>query len=123
MAEEPLLNVEDVVGPLGHVLAVERLEDLGVFAEGAANGVLRRIVPGADHIVELLPQTPIVQHLQVGGEDGAVFVAELLGDADAVAVDFGGGGVDGASEARKLFLDGVSSDESPRDAEAFVIQD
>ena len=53
MAEQPLFDVEDVGRPLGHVAAFERLKDLGVVPQGAADGVLGRVVPLADHLLQL----------------------------------------------------------------------
>ena len=80
------------VAALGHVIAVERLDDLGVLAKGAADGVLGRVVPLADHFLQLGAEATVVEHLDVGGEDGGRVFAELLGDAVAMPLDFAGGG-------------------------------
>ena len=53
----------------------------------------------------------------------AVFLAELLGDAVAIALDLGGGGGDGPVEPFELVFDGVARQEPPRDAESLVVHD
>ena len=53
----------------------------------------------------------------------AVILAELLGDAVAIALDFGGGGGDGLIEPLELVFDGVARQEPPRDAESLVVHD
>ena len=85
--QQPLLDVEDVVGPLRQVRAFQPLEHLGVAAQRAADGVFRRVVPLADHLLQLAAEPGVLEHLQVGLEDGAVLLAQLLGDGVAVAGD------------------------------------
>ena len=123
MPQQPLLDVEDVVGPLGHVVAFERLKHLGVVPQHAAHRVLGRVVPLADHLLELRAQPAVVEHLDVGGEDRAVFLAELLGDAVAIALDLGGGGGDRLIEPLQLVFDGIARQEPTRDAKSLVVHD
>ena len=105
MPQHALLDVEDVVRPLGHVLAFERLEHLRVVPQHAADRVLGRIVPLCGSSPRASPRSRrIVEHLHVGGEDRRVLVAELLGDAVAIALDFGGGGFDRTDRAARAPL-------------------
>ena len=53
----------------------------------------------------------------------AVILAELLGDAIAIALDLGRGGGDGLVEALELVFHGVARQEPPRDAESLVVHD
>ena len=78
--------------------------DLGVVPQRAAHRVLGRVVPLADHLLQLRRRAAVVEHLDVGGEDRRVLVAELLGDAIAIALDLGGGGGDGADRAARARL-------------------
>ena len=84
IAKDALLDVEDVVRPLGHVLALERLKYLGIAPEGSTDGILGRVVPHADHLFNFVVQPPVAEHLQMGGKDRRVIVAQLLGDMLAV---------------------------------------
>jgi hypothetical protein len=79
-------------------------------------------VPGADHLLDFLVQAPIAEHLEMGGEDGGVVVAQLIGDALAVVLDLADGGVERAVEALQLLVDGVARKEAARDAESLVVE-
>ena len=59
----------------------------------------------------------------MGGEDRAVLLAQLLGDAVAIALDLGGGGGDGLIEPLQLVLDRVARQEPTRDAKSLVVHD
>ena len=72
MPQQAFFDVENVVRPLGQIGAFDALEDLGVAAQRAADGVFRRVVPLADHLFEFAVQPRVLQHLQVGFEDRAV---------------------------------------------------
>ena len=119
--QQPLLDVEDVVGPLGQIGAFQPLEDLGVAAQRAADGVLGRVVPLADHLLQLAAEPRVLEHLQVGLEDRAVLLAQLGGDGLAVVGDFGGRGGDRLVEPLQLVDHRVARDEPPRDAESLVV--
>ena len=88
VAQQPLLDVEDVVGPLGQMRTFQPLEDLGVAPQRAADGVFRRVVPVADHLLQFAAEPGVLEHLQMGLEDGAVLFAQLAGDGLPVAGDF-----------------------------------
>ena len=79
VAQEPLLDVENVAGPLRQIGTLQTLEHLGVAAERAADGVLGRVVPLLGSSPEVrLRRRVVLQHLQVGLEDRAVLLAQLL---------------------------------------------
>ena len=119
--EQTLFDVEDVVGPLRQIGAFQPLEDLGVAAQRAADGVLGRVVPLADHLLQLAAEPRVLEHLQVGLEDRAVFLAQLGGDRLAMVGDFGGRGGDGLVEPLHLVDDRVARHEPPRDAKSLVV--
>ena len=62
----------------------------------------------ADELIELAAQPRIAEHLQVGFEDRAVFLAELGGNGVAIALDLQGRGVDCLAQAFQLAVDGVA---------------
>ena len=119
--QQAFLDVEDVVGPLGQIGAFQPLEDLGVAAQGAADGVFGRVVPLADHLLQFAAEPRVLEHLQVGLEDRAVLLAQLGGDGLAVVGDFGGRGGDRLVEPLQLVDHRVARDEPARDAESLVV--
>ena len=91
--QNPFFDIEDIIRPLGHVFALERLKYLGVAAEGPTDGILGGVVPHTDHLFDFFMQPTIPQHLEVSGEDRSVVVTQLLGNGLAIAIDFGFGRV------------------------------
>ena len=89
----------------------------------AADRILGRVVPLADHLLQLAAQPAIVEHLDVGGEDRAVLLAELLGHAVAMAFDFSGRGENRLIEPLQLVFDGITRQEPTRDAKSLVVHD
>ena len=81
----------------------------------------RRVMPLADHAVELLAQHGIAEHLQMGGEDGSVLLAEFAEHCLAVALNFDAGGDDCLGQSFELVLDGIARDEPARDAKSLVV--
>ena len=59
----------------------------------------------------------------MGREDGGRIFAELLGNAIAMALDFGRGGGDGLVEPLELIFHGIARQEPPRDTESLVVHD
>ncbi len=123
LAQEPLFDVEDVARPVGQKTALQGLEDLGIAAQDPADGILGRVMPLADHGFDLAPQPHVAEHLQMGGEDRAVIVAQLFANLLAIGLDFAAGGRDGGVQTLELMLDGVAGDEPPRDAKALLVDD
>ncbi len=123
VAQQPLFNVEDVVGAFGQVARFDVLKHLGVASQGAADGVLGRVVPFADHAVQLGAQRRITQHLQVGAEDRGVLIAQFTCDRGAIALDFGAGRGHGGFQPFQLVVDRVARDEAARDAKSLVVGD
>jgi hypothetical protein len=122
MPQHALLDVEDVVRPLGH-RPFERLEHLRVVPQHATHRVLRRIMPLTDHLLELRAESGVVEHLDVRGEDRAVLRAKLLGDAVAIALDFSRGGSDRLVKALEFVFHGVARQEPARDTKSLVVHD
>ena len=121
--QEPLLDVEDVGGPFRQVGAFQPLEDLGVAPQGAADGVLGRVVAVADHVFQFAAEPRVLEHLQVGVEDGGVLLAQFLGDRVAVAGDLGRRGRDRLLQPVQFVVHGVARHEPPRNAKSLVVHD
>ncbi len=119
--QQAFLDVEDVVGPFGQVRRLEPLENLGVASQDAADRVLGRVVPLANHLLQLAAEPRVLEHLQMGLEDGPVFLAQLGGDGLAVVGDFAGGGRDRLVEPLELVDHRVARHEPARDAESLRV--
>ena len=121
--QEPLLDVEDVGGPFRQMGAFQPLKDLGVTPQSAADGVLGRVVPVPDHVLQLAAEPGVLEHLQVGIEDGGVLLAQFLGDSRAVARYFSRRRLDRLLQPFQFVVDGVARHEPPRNAESLVVHD
>ena len=121
VAEQALLQVVNVVGPLGDVI-VEVLKGLRVAAERAAHRILRPPVLVADGAGEFLLELRVVKHRQMGLEDGRVLVSEFGPDRIAVSLDLVSRLGHGRGEPGEFGVDGTPFDESPRNAEALAIK-
>ena len=121
MTQQPFFDVENVVGPLRQVRALQPLEDLGIAAQGAADGVFGRVVPVADHLLQVAAEPGVLEHLQVGLEDGAVLLPQLAGDRVAVAADLDPGGADRLVQPLQLVVHRVAGNEAPGDAKALGV--
>ena len=122
VAEEALLDVVDVVGTLRDVV-VEVLEHLRVAAERPADGVFGPEVLIANGAGQLRLELGVVEHRQMGGEDGGVLATELGLDGVAVALDLAAGLRDGVGEPLELGVDGAAGHEPARDAESLAVED
>jgi hypothetical protein len=80
VAEEGLLDVEQVGGPGREVAAAEALKGLGVAAHDAADGVLGGVAVLADELFEFAGERRILDEEGVGREDGPVLGAQLFLD-------------------------------------------
>ncbi len=80
-------------------------------------------MPLTDHFLQLRAEATIVEHLDVGREDGGRILAELLGNPHAMPFDFGSGRFEGFIEAFELVLDRIAREEPPRDAKSLVVHD
>ena len=121
MPQQSLFDVEDVIGPLGQVGRLQALEHLGVAAEDAADGVFRRVMPLTDHLLQFAAEPRVLEHLQVGLEDGAVLFAQLGGDALAVMGNFRRRGGDRLVEPFELVDHGIAGHEAARDSESLGV--
>ncbi len=123
VAQQPLLDIENVGRPLGHVAVVERLKDLDVAAQGAADGVFRRVMALANVLLELGAQPRVAQHLQMGFEDRAVFPPQLERDGIAIVLDLHNRFGEGRFQSKQLFVHRVARDEAARDAKSLIPHD
>ncbi len=121
--KQPLLDVEDIGGPLRQVGAFQPLEDLGVAPQRAADGILGRVVPVPDHVFQFAAEPRVLEHLQMGVEDGGVLLAQFLGDGVAMAGDLGRRRRDGLFQPFQLVVHGIARHEPPRDAKSLVVHD
>ena len=78
-------------------------------------------MPLADHLLQFAAEPGVLEHLQVGLEDGAVLLAQLGGDGLAVAGDLGRRGRDRLVQPLQLVVHGVARHEPPRDAKSLVV--
>ena len=122
VAQQALLDVVDVVGALRDVV-VEVLKDLRIPAQRAADGIFRPEVLVADGAGELRLQAIVVEHRQMGVEDGGILLAQLGPDRVAVALDLVGRLGDGVLEPLELGIDGAALDEPARDPETLAVED
>ena len=122
VAEQALLDVINIVGPLRDVV-VEILKHLRVAAERAAHGVFRPPIAVADRRGQLVLQLGVVEHRQVGIEDGGVLLAEFGPDRIAVSLDLPGGFGDGMLQPGELCIDGTPLHEPARNPEALAVED
>ena len=74
---------------------LEAFQRLGVAADDAADGVLGGVILLADEALDLADQLGVLDEQGVGGEDGAVLLAELCGDGLLVVAGSRGGGGEG----------------------------
>jgi hypothetical protein len=104
-------------------VVVEALEHLRVAAQRPADGVLGPEVAVADGAGQLLLELRVVEHRQMGGEDGGVLPAEFRLDGVAIPLDLAGGLGDRLGEALEFGVDGTASHEPARDAESLAVED
>jgi hypothetical protein len=76
VAEQALLDVVDVVSAVRDVV-VEALKHLRITAERTTDGIFRPPVAVADSRGEFRLQLRVVQHRQMGVEDGGILAAEF----------------------------------------------
>ena len=122
VVQQPLFQVEQVVGPFGQIGVAHLLKDAGIAPQRAMDRHFGRHLL-ADLLLQLLVQMRIFEHLAVGREDGAVLLAQLIGDRLPVPVDLDRHGLDRAVEARQLGIDRVAIDGATRDDESLVFDD
>src|SRR6056297_773669 len=121
-SQQPFFDVENIIRPLSDHGTVESLQHLGVAAQRLARGKLATEVPFANERLDLLAQHGVVEHLQLSRKDGAVMIADLLGNAIAAFLDFRSNRFLSLMPARKLLFRGVALHEAMRDAESLFIQ-
>ncbi len=119
ISQHTFFDVDDVAGAFRQTAAGQALEHFGVAAQGAADGVFRREMPIANHLLQFGAQLRIVENLQMRVEDGGVLLAQFLGDRLAIVLHFGAGGLNGLIQPLHLVVDRVARDEAPRDTESF----
>ena len=87
VAQQPLLDVDHVVRSLRHVLVLQVLKNLGIPAQCATDGVLRRILAVLNQRSDLVLQACVTQHLMLSGKDRTVLLTELHGDILPIAFE------------------------------------
>ena len=117
--ENALFEVEDVVGPVGQVAVPQVLEHLGVAAEDAAGREFRGEVPFADQLDDFVDELRILHHLQVGGENRPVLLAQVSRRQLLVFGDFVADGLERRLKAGDFDFDRVDADVALGNAEVF----
>ena len=119
MAENALLKVEDVVGPVGEVAVAQVLKHLRVAAKDAAAGEFGREMPFADELEDFVDQLGVLHHLQVGAENRPVLLAQRFGRQAFVFGDFVADDAQSRLETGDLSFDSVNADIALGNAEIF----
>ena len=122
VAQDQLLDVEQVGGAEREGVAAQALQGLGLPADDPADGVLGGVDVLADQPLDLAAQRGVFDEQGVGGEDGAVLLAELVVDGLLVGAGLLGGGLERGAQPPDLRLSLVAFDEALGDAEALVVQ-
>ena len=121
LPQQAALDVEDVGGLFGKG-AGQLFKCLGIAAQHAADGKLRRKVTPTYQLFDLAQQLLVLEHLQVGVEDGPVVRPQLLVDGVAVSGDLAPRGLDGLMQPLEFLLHGVAPHEATRNTKALVVQ-
>lgn len=77
----------------------------------------------ADHVFQFAAELRVLEHLQVGVEDGGVLLAQFLRDCVAIAGNLGPRGRDGLLQPAQFVVHGVAHHEPPRNAKSLVVHD